>query len=33
LKIPIAARYPLSHVREAQKKAESGAEGKVLLIP
>ena len=30
--IPIAKRFPLAEVREAQKFAESGASGKVILI-
>jgi len=33
LKIPIARRLPLSDVREAQRVAESGVEGKVALVP
>ncbi len=33
LMIPITERYPLSQVREAQQRAEKGANGKVLLLP
>jgi NADPH:quinone reductase-like Zn-dependent oxidoreductase len=33
LVIPIAARFPLVEAAKAQKLAESGAGGKVLLIP
>ena len=32
LAIPIAARFPLAEAREAQKLAEKGASGKVLLL-
>jgi NADPH:quinone reductase-like Zn-dependent oxidoreductase len=31
LVIPIAKRFPLSEIREAQELAEKGAAGKVLL--
>jgi NADPH:quinone reductase-like Zn-dependent oxidoreductase len=33
LKIPIAKRFPLSEAGEAQKFAEKGANGKVLITP
>jgi NADPH:quinone reductase-like Zn-dependent oxidoreductase len=33
LKIPVAARFPLSRIAEAQEAAEKGASGKVALIP
>jgi NADPH:quinone reductase-like Zn-dependent oxidoreductase len=33
LVIPVAQRLPLAQAREAQRLAEQGGSGKVLLIP